>query len=238
MKTVLEAFTPPNKSFEMKSSEKSPTSRLSAKRNHSSYRKNTINRFRKGGSIFPSGKKQRTIGDFFSGRIDRRQQAVKSPSQSTKSARKCLFERSHKNTAGLDETSSSSFTYSSNSQRFIDVDIAGHCSRLDIDGRLEVLELTDGQPFNRSENEESEKENSPCLKRTQSGSRSSTASANQDPSDGKAAVKLNQAVVKELEYEEASRDDFCRPEGYYRYLEGDCDERQEKVEYDLDDEVF
>ncbi|ESO01095.1 hypothetical protein HELRODRAFT_175124 [Helobdella robusta] len=191
-----------------------------------------------------SNKSQKNIGEFFSGRSSTTP-ITSNNSKTTPRLRKCLFNndssiksKTHsKNTSILDETSSSSFTYSSNFQRFVDVDILGQSSKLDLHANLEIVESVDAQPSTtKSENEnESEKENSPKIHKSHSTAKLSDIEKEQQ--HPKALIKLHTAVVREVDgCLESVRENFSRPDGFYRFVEGDADERKEKVEYDLDDE--
>lgn len=114
-----------------------------------------------------SKKKPKKLGEFFTSEIEKKLYSLKSH-PSLKKSRKCLFKEAttsrktinknaQRSCAFVDETSSSSFTFSSNPHQYIDVDIAGHSNRLDITIPLEVV--ADNNPlFNPSPSKKSEKQ--------------------------------------------------------------------------------
>ena len=187
-----------------------------------------------------SKKNQKNIYNFFSSQIEKTYN-VKSHS-SLKKSRKCLFNDAtpgkkvenknavNKSSEFIDETSSSSFIYSPNPQCYIDVDIAGHNSRLDISYPLEVVSVGGEHQF------------SPISTKKQAAANDSEKDSRgkkskSDDYSVKNYTKMLEAVVKEVPLHEMVGNKVDRSEGFYRFIEGDADERKENIEYDLDDQV-
>ena len=182
-----------------------------------------------------SNKKQKSINDFFLNHAEKKLYAVKTP-PITKKVKKCLFKDSQNNknkplkstsSAFVDETSSSSFTYSSNPHRFIEIDITGHSSRLDIEHPLEIVSVGGEHQY------------SPSPKKQERDNDFPNQSKGKKPKfdESSKTTKVFEAVVKEVTTYQKAVNDVGRCDSFYRFVEGDVEERKENIEYDLDDQV-
>ena len=112
------------------------------------------------------------------------------------------------------------------SQKFVDVDVDGCVSRLNICYHLEIV--SPGSTWD--EKEDSEKENSP--------NKIKPSSVKDDGAAVKVEIgRLPQPSFRVLEDSFSPPEIAFRSEGFYRFLERSPDELEEDVEYDLDKEV-
>lgn len=116
-------------------------------------------------------------------------------------------------------------------QKFVEVEVDGHHSRINVFDRLEVVTPDEFVGVKGLEKEEAEKENTPkkCggtpLKRSQKNGNEPGANS---------YGKLPQPSFTDLENYVPPCIAAARPEGYYRYIEKTAEELDEEVEYEMD----
>lgn len=120
-------------------------------------------------------------------------------------------------------------------QKFVEVEVDGHHSRINVFDRLEVVTPDEFVGAKGLEKEEAEKENTPkkCggtpLKRNQKNGNEPGANS---------YGKLPQPSFMDLENYVPACIAAARPEAYYRYIEKTAEELDEEVEYEMDCEVL